>query len=192
MAMKIAKALEPFNPFWFEDPLKADNIDALAAFAASTHVATTLSETLSTRWSFREVMEKNAARVVMLDLSWCGGIGEAKKIATMAEALPTSYRATRLHRPGRACRLDPSFAKRTERIDPGIGARLLHRLVPGTGDRSANVCKRHGFVACDTGIGDGTETGVAIAPGCPHHALRNVESLIMIGAMQWQRTVRRR
>ncbi len=86
MAMKIAKALEPFNPFWFEDPLKADNIDALAAFAASTHVATTLSETLSTRWSFREVMEKNAARVVMLDLSWCGGIGEAKKIATMAEA----------------------------------------------------------------------------------------------------------
>src|SRR6478735_11582766 len=75
MAMKIAKALEPFNPFWFEDPLKADNIDALAAFAASTHVATTLSETLSTRWSFREVMEKNAARVVMLDLSWCGGVG---------------------------------------------------------------------------------------------------------------------
>ncbi len=31
-------------------------------------------------------MEKNAARVVMLDLSWCGGLGEAKKIATMAEA----------------------------------------------------------------------------------------------------------
>ncbi len=47
MAMKIAKALEPFNPFWFEDPIKADNIDALAVFAASTPVATTLSETLA-------------------------------------------------------------------------------------------------------------------------------------------------
>jgi L-alanine-DL-glutamate epimerase-like enolase superfamily enzyme len=84
-AKKIARALEEFEPFWFEDPLKADNIDALADYAASTHVPTTISETLATRWSFREVMEANAAGVVMLDLSWCGGISEAKKIAGMAE-----------------------------------------------------------------------------------------------------------
>jgi L-alanine-DL-glutamate epimerase-like enolase superfamily enzyme len=31
-------------------------------------------------------MDKGAAGIVMLDLSWCGGVGEAKKIATMAEA----------------------------------------------------------------------------------------------------------
>jgi L-alanine-DL-glutamate epimerase-like enolase superfamily enzyme len=86
MAIKIARALEEFNPFWYEDPLKADNLDALALFASSTSVPTTISETLATRWSFREAMEKNAAGIVMLDLSWCGGIGEAKKIATMAEA----------------------------------------------------------------------------------------------------------
>lgn len=85
-AMKIAHALEEFQPYWFEDPLKADNIDALAAFARSTRVSTTVSETLSTRWSFREVLEKEAARVIMLDLSWCGGVSEAKKIAGMAEA----------------------------------------------------------------------------------------------------------
>ena len=85
-AMQIARALEEFEPFWYEDPLKADNIDALAIFAASTHVSTTVSETLSTRWSFREVMERNAARVIMLDLSWVGGISEAKKVATMAES----------------------------------------------------------------------------------------------------------
>ena len=85
-AMRIARALEEFEPFWFEDPLKADNIDALATFAASTHIPTTVSETLSTRWSFREVLERRAARVIMLDLSWVGGISEAKKIASMAEA----------------------------------------------------------------------------------------------------------
>ncbi|MGI8477264.1 MAG: mandelate racemase/muconate lactonizing enzyme family protein [Thermomicrobiales bacterium] len=85
-AAKIARALEEFEPCWFEDPLKADNIDALAAFAAGTHVPTTISETLSTRWNFREVMEKQAARIIMLDLSWVGGISEAKKVATMAEA----------------------------------------------------------------------------------------------------------
>jgi galactonate dehydratase len=85
-AMQIARALEEYEPFWYEDPLKADNIDALATFAASTHVSTTISETLSMRWAFREVMERNAARVIMLDLSWVGGISEAKKVATMAES----------------------------------------------------------------------------------------------------------
>jgi len=85
-AMQIARSLEEYEPFWFEDPLKADNIDALATFAASTHVSTTISETVSMRWAFREIMERKAARVIMLDLSWVGGISEAKKVATMAES----------------------------------------------------------------------------------------------------------
>jgi galactonate dehydratase len=85
-AKKIAHALEEFEPFWFEDPIKADNFDALADFAASTHVPTTISETMAGRWSFREALESSAVGVAMLDISWCGGISEAKKIATMAEA----------------------------------------------------------------------------------------------------------
>jgi L-alanine-DL-glutamate epimerase-like enolase superfamily enzyme len=86
MAKKITHALEEFNPCWYEDPLKADNLDALAELASTTVVPITISETLSGRWAFREAMEKGAAGIVMLDLSWCGGISEAKKIATMAEA----------------------------------------------------------------------------------------------------------
>jgi galactonate dehydratase len=85
-ALKIARALEDFQPCWFEDPIKADNIDALATFTASVETPTVVSETLATRWSFREVMERDAARIIMLDLSWVGGISEAKKIASMAEA----------------------------------------------------------------------------------------------------------
>jgi L-alanine-DL-glutamate epimerase-like enolase superfamily enzyme len=85
-AIKLARALEEFQPYWYEDPLRADNIDALAIYAAKTDVPTTVSETLATRWSFREVLEQGAARIIMLDLSWVGGIGEAKKIAAMAES----------------------------------------------------------------------------------------------------------
>ena len=85
-ALRIARALEPFEPFWFEDPLKADNLDALATFTTSTHVPTVVSETVATRWGFRDVLARNAARIIMLDLSWVGGISEAKKVATMAEA----------------------------------------------------------------------------------------------------------
>jgi L-alanine-DL-glutamate epimerase-like enolase superfamily enzyme len=85
-AKKIARALEEFDPYWFEDPIKADDLDALAEFASSTRVPVTASETLSGRSAFRKLMEKKAAKIVMLDVSWCGGIGEAKKIATMAES----------------------------------------------------------------------------------------------------------
>src|ERR687893_420328 len=85
-AQKIARALEEFEPYWFEGPIKADDLDALAEFASSTHVPVTASETLAGRSAFRELMEKGAAEIVMLDLSWCGGLSEAKKISTMAEA----------------------------------------------------------------------------------------------------------
>jgi L-alanine-DL-glutamate epimerase-like enolase superfamily enzyme len=85
MARMICAELEQFNPFWFEDPLKADNIDALAELARSTRVPVAASESLATRWSFREVLERNAAGIVMVDVSWSGGISEARKIAHLAE-----------------------------------------------------------------------------------------------------------
>ena len=84
-ALKIARALEPLEPYWFEDPIKMSNLDAVKQFKDSTRVWTTASETLSTRWGFRELFEKRAADVCMLDIGWCGGLSEAKKIATMAE-----------------------------------------------------------------------------------------------------------
>jgi len=85
-AIKIAKAIEPFLPYWFEDPVRPSNLDALLQFRQSTPVWTTASELLSTRWGFRELFEKRAVSVAMLDIGWCGGLSEAKKIATMAEA----------------------------------------------------------------------------------------------------------
>ena len=83
---QIFRALEPLEPFWFEDPIKMNNFDALSELAASTHVPICASETVATRPVFREMMAKHATGIVMLDLSWVGGISEAKKIATMAEA----------------------------------------------------------------------------------------------------------
>jgi L-alanine-DL-glutamate epimerase-like enolase superfamily enzyme len=86
MAKRITGALEEFNPFWYEDPIKMDNLSALAELAHTTRVPITASEALGTRWSFRELMERRAVGVVMLDISWCGGLSEARKIASMAEA----------------------------------------------------------------------------------------------------------
>jgi L-alanine-DL-glutamate epimerase-like enolase superfamily enzyme len=84
-AKLIAQALEEFGPAWYEDPIKMNNLDALAQFAQSTRVPTTASETLSTRWSFLEMLERRAVGIVMFDPAWVGGISESKKVATLAE-----------------------------------------------------------------------------------------------------------
>ena len=84
-AQRIARAVEAYDPFWFEDPVRMDNLDALLQFRQSTRIPTTASETMSTRWQFREAFEKGALSVVMFDIGWVGGLSEARKIATMAE-----------------------------------------------------------------------------------------------------------
>jgi galactonate dehydratase len=84
-ARRICAALEEFAPYWYEDPIKMTNVDALASLAGSTSVPICASETLATRSAFRELLEADAVGIVMLDLSWVGGLSEARKIAAMAE-----------------------------------------------------------------------------------------------------------
>jgi L-alanine-DL-glutamate epimerase-like enolase superfamily enzyme len=84
-AIKIAQALEPYAPMWLEEMLPQDNMAAYRELAEATRLPLCLSERLMTRWGFREVLENRAARIIMPDICWCGGISEAKKIASMAE-----------------------------------------------------------------------------------------------------------
>jgi L-alanine-DL-glutamate epimerase-like enolase superfamily enzyme len=85
-AIQIATALAPYQTFWHEDPIKMDSLSSLKRYAAQSPAPISASETLATRWGFRDLLETGAAGVVMLDLSWCGGLSEARKIASMAEA----------------------------------------------------------------------------------------------------------
>ncbi len=84
-ARKIARACEPFEPMWLEEMLPQDNLAAYRELQSSTHLPLTISERLMTRWGFRELLENRAASTIMPDICWCGGISEAKKIASMAE-----------------------------------------------------------------------------------------------------------
>ena len=84
-AIRIAKALGPFDTKWHEDPIKMDSLASLKRYAEASPAPLCASETLASRWAFRDLLETGAAGVIMLDLSWCGGISEAKKIAAMAE-----------------------------------------------------------------------------------------------------------
>lgn len=85
MAVRLAKAIEPYQPMFIEEPVLPENGDALATVARSTSIPIATGERLFTKWGFREVLEKQAAAVLQPDLSHAGGILEVKKIAAMAE-----------------------------------------------------------------------------------------------------------
>lgn len=85
-AMQIARALAPYGTFWHEDPMRMDSLGDLKRYSEASIAPVCASETLATRWRFRDLLQTDAAGIVMLDLSWCGGISEGRKIAAMAEA----------------------------------------------------------------------------------------------------------
>ncbi len=84
-AIRIAEALEEIRPLWYEDPMRMDNPEALATLARSTRVPITASETLTSRFAFRQLLEREAIGIVMLDPGWVGGLSEARRIAALAE-----------------------------------------------------------------------------------------------------------
>jgi galactonate dehydratase len=86
MAQKIARALKPFNTFWHEDAIRMDSLDLLKQYAKDCDALICGSETLSYKWGFKDLLQTGVAGVAMLDLSWCGGLTEARKIAAMADA----------------------------------------------------------------------------------------------------------
>lgn len=84
-AIEIARALEPYGTFWHEDPIKMDSLSSLKRYGAASKAPIAASETLGSRWAFRDLIETGVAGIFNLDISWCGGLSEARKIAAMAE-----------------------------------------------------------------------------------------------------------
>ena len=85
-AIRVANYLEPYHPFWFEEPVPPENIDEMARVAAHTSIPIASGERLVTKYEFSQLIEKKAAQIIQLDVGQCGGILEAKKIASIAEA----------------------------------------------------------------------------------------------------------
>ncbi|MFC7137740.1 galactonate dehydratase [Halobaculum litoreum] len=86
MAKRLAKALEPYEPMFVEEPVLPEHNDELPGIAAHTTVPIATGERMYSRWDFKEVFENGAVDVIQPDLSHAGGITEVKKIAAMAEA----------------------------------------------------------------------------------------------------------
>ena len=100
-AVKIAREIEQYEPFWYEEPVLAENIDALASAKRNINIPVVTGEELYTKFEFREVFEKQAADIINPDVCNVGGILELKEIAAMAEPYfvvvsPHNYNSTTL------------------------------------------------------------------------------------------------
>jgi galactonate dehydratase len=84
-AVEIGRALEKYDILWLEEIIPPDNADSYARLKAAVKVPICVSERLFTRFGFRQIIEKNAADIIMPDMAWTGGITETRKICTMAD-----------------------------------------------------------------------------------------------------------
>lgn len=86
MAKALVRALEPFHPMFFEEPVLPENNEALVEIARLTSVPIATGERMFTRWGFKSLLTSGAADIVQPDISHTGGLWETRKIAAMAEA----------------------------------------------------------------------------------------------------------
>ena len=105
-ALLLIKALEPYQPWFYEEVVQALNVDIMAELARKTHIPIATGERIFTKWGFKEVLEKRAATILQPDVCYAGGITELKIIAGMAEAY---YTPIAPHNPQGPCSLAASL-----------------------------------------------------------------------------------
>jgi L-alanine-DL-glutamate epimerase-like enolase superfamily enzyme len=84
-ATTILQALTPYRPFWVEDPIRPDAVDALQTLASSVDVPIASGETIVGRRGFSELLRSGAIDIATVDVQWTGGLTEARKVAALAD-----------------------------------------------------------------------------------------------------------
>jgi len=83
---RVAQEMEGFRLLWLEEPVPAENIDAMAEIRRSTKTPICCGENLFMRWGYTSLLEKRAVDIIMPDVQKAGGLSESRKIANLAEA----------------------------------------------------------------------------------------------------------
>ena len=84
-AIRLGRALEPYSPLWFEEPVPPDNVEAMAQVARACGIPIATGERLTTKAEFAPLLRAGAASILQPALGRAGGIWEMKKVAAMAE-----------------------------------------------------------------------------------------------------------
>ena len=85
-AVVLGRGIEPYHPFFYEDPILPDSLDEMALLAERIHVPIATGERLHSIWEYQALLQRGAVQYVRPDVCLAGGISHAKKIAALAEA----------------------------------------------------------------------------------------------------------
>ena len=86
MAIQIGRALEPYRPWFLEEPCQPGNVDAMAEVARALPIPIAAGERLATRNEFCELLDERACSVIQPNVCYCGGVSELRRIAALAES----------------------------------------------------------------------------------------------------------
>ncbi|WP_343564705.1 mandelate racemase/muconate lactonizing enzyme family protein [Kiloniella sp. b19] len=163
-AIRLAKYLEPYDPLWFEEPVPPGNADAMARVARSTSIPVATGERLTTKYEFSELLRKEAASILQFNSGRVGGITEARKIATMAEA---HYAQIAPH-----CYCGPIEAAANIQVDTASPNFLIQESIKQFDDFHAQILKKplqweEGYLIPPTEPGIGVELDEDVARAHP-------------------------
>ena len=84
-AIRLGRALEPYSPMWFEEPIPPDNLSEFRKVQNALSIPIATGERLTTKMEFAEVLKSGGASIIQPALGRAGGIWETKKAAAIAE-----------------------------------------------------------------------------------------------------------
>ena len=86
LALQLSNALAPYDPFFYEEPLRPEHMPAWSKLRAQMQVPLATGESLYTRFEFLDLLSCQGADIIQPDICVCGGLLEMRKIAAIAEA----------------------------------------------------------------------------------------------------------
>ena len=102
-ALQLANALAPYDPYFYEEPLRPEHTAAWARLRQQMQIPLATGECLYTRWEFLDLMAAQAVDIIQPDVCVCGGLLEMRKIAAIAEAHYVSVAPHKPHGAGGHC-----------------------------------------------------------------------------------------
>jgi len=162
-AIRLGKALEPFQPPWFEEPIPPDNLLEFARVARAVNIPVATGERLTTKAEFAVLLRTAGAAILQPALGRCGGILETRKIAALAEAFNAQLAPHLYAGPVEwAANIHLSVSIPNFLIAETIETEFHDRLIGGT------IKVDNGFVPAPEGPGLGVEVNEELARSHPY------------------------
>ena len=151
-ALQLANALAPYDPYFYEEPLRPEHTAAWARLRQQMQIPLATGECLYTRWEFLDLMAAQAVDIIQPDVCVCGGLLEMRKIAAIAEA---HYVSVAPHNPMGpvATAVNVHFAAATPNFKNPRVHLALEQRVEGLGGRTLSAQGWLPRTARPTGLG---------------------------------------